>query len=130
MTDDSAAGAEIQRRDELLQLLYWMEGEGFASDATVTGVCRFLDASEAGVARTLEGLVRRGDVVTSEREGEPVRYRLTDIGRREAARRFAEEFAGMQHKGHGECEDPDCECHTSPEAAAECRADSQLSHSE
>ena len=53
MTDDSGtAGAdEIERRDELLQLLYWMEGEGFAADATATGVCRFLDASEADVAR-------------------------------------------------------------------------------
>ena len=46
--------------------------------------------------------------------------RLTEDGRREGARRFADAFSGMTGQAHGECSDPDCDCHTDPEAALEC----------
>jgi hypothetical protein len=47
---------------------------------------------------------------------------LTDTGRHEAARRFAEEFGPMLNQGHGECNDPNCDCHSDPKSAAECHA--------
>jgi hypothetical protein len=71
------------------------------------------------VLRTLEDLETSGDVV---RDGQSGEYRLTDTGRREAARRFAEEFAPLLSQGHGECNDPNCDCHSDPKAAAECHA--------
>jgi hypothetical protein len=80
---------------------------------------RFLSHPVHEVRSTVDRLVRRGDVVVDEASGE---YRLTEIGRREAARRFAEEFAPLLRQGHGECNDPGCECHTNPAAAAECHA--------
>ena len=117
MTDD--AGRHIALQDELLELLYWLEGEGFAGSATLDGMMRFLSQPAHEVRDTLDRLAQRGDVVVDEPSGE---YRLTEIGRREAARRFAEEFASLLRQGHGECNDPACECHTNPAAAAECHA--------
>jgi hypothetical protein len=108
---------EIARRDEVLELLYWMEGEGFTGTATITAMTRFLGHDVAVVERTLSALVGAGQVSRDERSGE---YCLTAEGRGEAARRFAEEFAPMLNQGHGECNDPGCDCHADPKSAAEC----------
>ncbi len=114
----SDGGSRIARQDEILELLYWLEGEGFAErEATVDGVIRFLAQPRGEVMAALDHLVRRGDV---QRDGDALR--LTEIGRVEAARRFAAEFAPMLSQGHGECNDPDCDCHTNPAGAAECHA--------
>lgn len=112
------APVSIERMDELLELLYWMEGEGFAGgSSTLDGMVRFVAQPEDIVRRAMEQLLRRGDVELID-GGE---YRLTVIGRREAARRFAEEFAPMLAQGHGECSDPDCDCHSNPEGPAACQ---------
>ena len=120
MSDQPGGG--IARQDELLELLYWLEGEGFGGNATFGGIVRFLAHTEEEVREALELLVTRGDVVVAEEGGTP-EYRLTEVGRREAARRFAEEFAPLLSQGHGECNDPECECHSNPAAAAECHAE-------
>ena len=111
-------GHEIVRRDELLELLYWFEGEGFQGAATFESITRFLGNPKDEVQAALAELVRRGDVLKSD-GGE---FHLSETGRREAARRFAEEFAPLLGQGHGECNDPDCECHIDPLSAAECHA--------
>lgn len=114
------AGREIAREDELLELLYWFEGEGFGGSATLAGMARFTTLAEPLVRQTIDRLVARGDVAPdASRSGE---YRLTEPGRREAARRFAAEFAPMLSQGHGECSDPTCDCHTSEGGAADCHA--------
>ena len=113
-----AAGSDIAREDELLELLYWFEGEGFGGVASIDGIIRFTNLSAPLVRRTIDRLAARGDVVLDESRG--AEYRLTETGRREAARRFAAEFAPMLSQGHGECSDPDCDCHSSEGGAAEC----------
>ena len=118
--DDTATGSDIAREDELLELLYWFEGEGFGGVASIEGIIRFTNLSEPLVRRTLDRLLSRGDVLLD--ESRSAEYRLTDPGRREAARRFAAEFAPLLSQGHGECSDPDCDCHTSEGGAAECHA--------
>ena len=115
MNNDPAS--EMARRDEVLEMLYWTEGEGFGGTATLEAIARFLTHNRDDVFRTLTDLVTRGDVTHESGE-----YRLTEIGRKEAARRFAEEFAPMLSQGHGECNDPNCDCHSDPMAAAECHA--------
>lgn len=117
MTHDPAD--DIARRDEVLELLYWTEGEGFSGAATLAAIARFLTHDPADVQRTLTDLVERGDAGHDAASGE---YHLTEIGRKEAARRFAEEFAPMLSQGHGECNDPNCDCHSNPLGAAECHA--------
>ena len=117
MTNDPAG--DIARRDEVLEMLYWIEGEGFSGASTLDAIARFLTHDRADVARTLSDLVARGDTTHNPETGG---YRLTETGRKEAARRFAEEFAPMLSQGHGECNDPNCDCHTNPLGAAECHA--------
>ena len=117
MTNDPAG--DIARRDEVLEMLYWTEGEGFGGAATLDAIARFLTHAPADVQRTLSELVARGDATHDAITGE---YRLTEVGRKEAARRFAEEFAPMLSQGHGECNDPNCDCHSNLLGAAECHA--------
>lgn len=113
------AGGEIARRDEMLELLFWFEGEGLGSSATIPGMTRFLAQPEELVRATLADLDNREYIVLIEETGE---YRLTGTGRMEAARRFADEFSELLSQGHGECSDPNCDCHDNPEGAAECHA--------
>lgn len=117
MTNDP--GDNVARRDEVLEMLYWTEGEGFSGAATLEAIARFLTHGRDACLRTLNELVERGDVTYAAESGE---YRLTDVGRKEAARRFAEEFAPMLSQGHGECNDPNCDCHSNPFGAAECHS--------
>lgn len=115
MTDDS--GREIARQDEVLELMYWLEGEGFARDATLDGLRRLLARDAQTIAETVARLVDRGYLVSTDGQ-----FRLTPTGRVEAARRFADEFSSLLGGAQGECNDPTCECHTSPAGAAECHA--------
>lgn len=117
MIDDPAG--DISRRDEVLEMLYWTEGEGFGGASTLEAIARFLTHGPDQVLRTLTDLIARSDVTLEAASGE---YRLTETGRKEAARRFAEEFAPMLSQGHGECNDPNCDCHSDPMGAAECHA--------
>ena len=116
MSEDGA-GEGIAREDELLELLYWFEGEGFGGVASLEGIIRFTNLTEPLVRGTLDRLLAREHVALGGAE-----YRLTESGRREAARRFAAEFAPLLSQGHGECSDPNCDCHTSEGGAAECHA--------
>lgn len=111
---------EIARRDEMLELLYWFEGEGLTASATIPAMTRFLSRPEREVRETITELITRRLVIVH--PGSGTEYKLSETGRTEAARRFADEFASMLSQGHGECNDPTCDCHANPEAAAECHA--------
>jgi hypothetical protein len=89
--------------------MYWMLGEGLGDRLTAAELARFLGAAGASLARHLDRLVAEGDLDALDGEGER-RYRLTARGAAEGARRFADEFAGMQFGGHGECNRPGCVC--------------------
>ena len=60
MTNDPAH--DMARRDEVLEMLYWTEGEGFSGAATLDAIARFLTHGRDDVLRTLTDLVARGDV--------------------------------------------------------------------
>jgi hypothetical protein len=107
-------------RDEVLQVLFWLAGEGFESEMTADGVARFTARTPEEVRPALDEAVALGLALRVE---DPApRYMLTEAGRREGGRRFANEFAEViQREGHGStCSDPDCDCHASPEAASLC----------
>lgn len=119
---EPGAVERLQRRDEMLQVLFWLEGEGFGSEMTAAGVARFLAWPEEEIRAGLEDLAADGFATRPDGDAE-AGWRLTDAGRREGGRRFVAEFASIlsrdTHKG-GECHDPDCDCHTSPLGAAAC----------
>jgi len=92
----------LRCRDDILQSMYWMRGEGFAEDADVQTLITFMAEDEAMLTEQLTILVADGHL--EESDG---RYRLSDSGSKEGGRRFADEMTDLQKTAHGEC-GPDC----------------------
>jgi hypothetical protein len=93
-------------RDEILQLLVWLRGEGMGEAHGTPALARFLAIPEESLLDHVSQMVNAGYLV-SRSDG----FALTDFGQREGARRFREEFEPLLSQGHGECNDPDCDCH-------------------
>ncbi len=89
-------------RDDILQAMYWMRGEGFGEEADAGMLQSFLVVDEALLREQLVILVEEGYL--GETSG---RYRLSALGVKEGGRRFADEFTDLQHTAHGDC-GPDC----------------------
>lgn len=104
----------IYWRDEILQVMFWMTGEGFGCEFTIDDLNKFLAADNDVLVKNMELLVLYEFV---ELVGEN-KYRLTDLGKIEGGRRFADEFEEMMKPGHYECSEPDCDCHD-PEFSGE-----------
>ena len=106
MIDDDAHGLAVI--DEILQVMYWMRGEHIAQSATAADLARMITTvDEQQLGQLLERLAATG-FVKSAGAGT---YALTEAGIGEGGRRFADEFADLTKPGHGECGDPDCDCH-------------------
>jgi DNA-binding transcriptional ArsR family regulator len=108
---DNPEFGRLVDRDEILQVMYWLRGERLAEDVDAGELSRWVGLEAAAIAPHLEHLTSSGllRAVGDPAAGTP-RYSLTEIGVREAGRRFADEFADMMRPGHFECSDPDCEC--------------------
>jgi predicted transcriptional regulator len=105
-------------RDEILQVMFWLKGEGLGETVDPAVIERFLGVDASIGVRYLDRLVDEGLLDRSE-DGA---YRLTEKGETLGARGFAEEFSGLTRPAHGEC-GPDCWCHASPEEAEACAAE-------
>lgn len=113
----------IRWRDELLQVLYWLRGEGLGVDVTPIGLVSFLQQGEPIIASRLRHLAAEGYVEELPQADGQECFRLTPLGIEEGRRRFVDEFAPLlgQH-GHGECNRPECACHQAVTASETCWA--------
>ena len=123
--DDRPLLADIFWRDEILQVMYWYQGEGFGSSVTPRDLQTFLTSDEAAINGHLERLVAQGYLqrVDDNSLGNALpRYTFTEYGAKEGARRFADEFAGVTKQAHGDCP-PNCPIWKDlpPEECAHCR---------
>lgn len=98
--DDSMTA--LRCRDDILQAMYWMRGEGFGEETDAESLGSFLLTDETLLREQLAVLTADGLL-----EQHGARYRLSPQGVREGGRRFADEFADLQKTAHGEC-GPDC----------------------
>ncbi|MDQ3829836.1 MAG: hypothetical protein M3361_11140 [Candidatus Tectomicrobia bacterium] len=102
----------IYWRDEILQLMFWLRGEGLFEDVAPDDLRRFLEADPGRLEERLEQLVQEGYLDSSSGDGR--RYRLNALGIEEGRRRFVDEFTPfLGRESHVVCGDPACECHTS-----------------
>lgn len=109
-------GDAIRRRDEILQVMFWMRGEGLGEAVGVADLRLFLNGdSDKLLAEDLASLAAAG-LLEPAGDG---RYTLTTMGREEGGRRFQDEFAELMKPGHGACSDPNCDCHTLGREACE-----------
>jgi hypothetical protein len=90
-------------RDEFLQVMYWMLGEGIASQPNVSQLESFVGDRNADTYATLRRMADEGYV----KEVAEGTYALTDLGLNHGKRSFADEFRELTHQAHGEC-GPDC----------------------
>jgi hypothetical protein len=104
-------------RDEILQAMYWMHGEGLGEALSPATLVNLLDTSEARIATELRRMTAEGYVAAECGNA----YRLTELGLETGKRTFSDEFAGLTRSAHGAC-GPGCVCHRHAGAAAACRA--------
>ena len=105
-------------RDEILQVMFWIQGEGFGDKISPEELERFLGVdAEVGI-QFLDKLVEER-LLNRTPEG---LFEFTEEGRRHGARVFGEEFADLTKPCHGDC-GAACWCHASPEEAEACAAE-------
>ncbi len=110
----------LEIRDEVLQVLLWMRGEGLGEDADARQLALWIAAGAEEIQPVLDWMVRDGLLAAGRRQAS---VRLSELGLAEGGRRFTESFAdaGLGSQGHGECSD-DCDClEHGPEHCAEHR---------
>lgn len=105
-------------RDEILQVMYWLAGEGLGSEVGPPTLKTFLGGDEPELVMLLDQMVREGFLEAAGHQ----RYRLTPLGSDAGKRSFALEFEGLLGQAHGEC-GPDCWCHKSAARAAQCASE-------
>jgi hydrogenase maturation protease len=108
---------DLKRRDEILQIMFWLHGEGFGPDVAIADILRFMD-DEGAVRATLGQLAEDGHLEALGDASGSSRYRLTAPGVHEGRRRFLDEFEPyLARHAHGECGSANCDCHR----GGECR---------
>jgi len=114
-SDQGPGFRDIYWRDDILQLMFWLCGEGLFEDVAPDDLRRFLETDPGRLEERLEQLVQEGYLDPSSRDGG--RYHLSAVGIEEGRRRFVDEFTPfLGRESHVVCGDPTCECHTSGEA--------------
>lgn len=112
-------------RDEILQVMFWIQGEkfpGIGDEVDAAVLERFLGVESAIGILYLDRLVEEGLL----RRVADNRFQLTPEGKAHGARVFAAEMSELTGPSHGEC-GPDCWCHADPDEAEACAAE-RLGH--
>jgi hypothetical protein len=104
-------------RSEILQVMFWLRGEGLGEVVDAPLLERFLGVeAELGVGY-LDRLVVDGYL-----EPVPGGYAMSQSGLEEGKTEFALSFADLTRPTHGECS-ADCWCQSSVEEAIACAAE-------
>ena len=102
----------IYWQDEILQILFWMRGEGLGEVVTLEEVNRFLTIEKSNLNDTVESLVEMGYLKLSTNSENISEVQLSEQGKKEGKIRFKEEFENfLGHEDHMSCDDPNCDCH-------------------
>jgi hypothetical protein len=110
--DQEAGFQGIYWRDEILQLMFWLLGEGHFEAVVPDDLRPFLETDLGRLEERLAPLVPEGYLDPGAADGK--RYRLNALGIEEGRRRFGEEFTPfLGRESHVECGDSACECHAS-----------------
>lgn len=104
-------------RSEILQLMYWLRGEGLGEVVDASLLERFLGVESTIGVSYLDRLVVDGYL-----EFASGGYVLSEVGLAEGRTEFALSFSDMTRPAHGECS-ADCWCHSSLDEALACAAE-------
>jgi len=104
-------------RSEILQVMYWLRGEGLGEVVDATLLERFLGVDACVGVGYLDHMVLDGYL-----EPAPGGYVMSESGLAEGKTEFALCFADLTRPTHGECS-ADCWCQSSVEEAIACAAE-------
>lgn len=121
-TPKSEALKQLYWRSEILQVMYWLRGEGLGEVVDAALMERFLGVDAAVGVTYLDRLADEGYLERRE-DG----YSLSERGLAEGAEEFAAAFSELTNPAHGECS-ADCWCHVSVDEAEACAAERTASH--
>lgn len=114
--DAERALARLVDREELLEIGYWYQGEGFGDTFDAQVLLPFLKQDAATIGNVLADLAASGDLLPADGTA----YRFSEQGRRKAGRLFAEHFSDLQRPTHGECEAGCCDGDDHSRCGDEC----------
>ncbi len=119
MSTESHALTLLVNREEVLQICYWYQGEGFGEHYVAALLRPFLQCDEAAIQTALQELAEQGHLQLRP-QGDASAYHFTEQGKREAGRLFADDFADFQKQGHGECDAGCCDGDDHSKCGDEC----------
>lgn len=88
----------MREREDVLEICYWYQGEGFGDRFSPASVLPFLKSDRAAVSSAFEDLVEAGHL---RRDGGE--FIFTPDGRKVAGKMFFDTFTDFQQGTHGEC---------------------------
>jgi hypothetical protein len=109
-------------RSEILQVMYWLRGEGFGDLVDAPLIERFLGVDARIGLTYMDRLVNEGYLA---RDGDW--FTLSERGLQEGAVEFASSFSELTRPTHGECS-ADCWCHASADEADACQSQRSAGH--
>lgn len=92
----------LVNREEVLEICYWYQGEGFGDIYNSTAMNTFLKCDNKAIDEAFLELSQQGFLEPVE-VGATLSYRFTDIGKKEGGRLFNASFSDLQKAQHGEC---------------------------
>jgi hypothetical protein len=98
MPQEQSALRRLTQREEVLEICFWFEGEGFGDRFSVASIKTFLTLPDDEIGNALESLVEEGAFVHDD-----TGYWFSSNGKHRASRLFHETFAEFQVGTHGEC---------------------------
>ena len=104
-------------RSEILQVMYWLLGEGLGDIVDAPLIERFLGVDATVGVHYLDRLVDEGYL-----DHWPEGYALSPLGLEEGGSEFGLSFAELTRPSHGECS-ASCWCHLSVDEADACTAE-------
>lgn len=122
VSGDPGALDRLANREEVLQICYWYQGEGFGDIYSARVLHPFLNCELQAIETALKELAARGELEqVADSGGTSIAdYRFTDRGRKEAGRLFADGFSDFQKQGHGECDAGCCDGDDHSRCGDEC----------
>jgi len=102
--DGPSSVRRLALRDEVLEICYWFQGEGFGDRFTAQSLKTFLNDPSEAIEEALTCLATRGALV---KDGQS--YQFSPAGKKQAGRLFHDSFTDFQLGTHGECTAGCCE---------------------
>ena len=103
-SNPSTSGTALDRlvnREDVLQICYWFQGEGFGDTYNAMSLSPFLNCQSGAICAALQELVEDGHLEEISDRAE--NFRFTMEGKKQGGRLFGDTFADYARQGHGEC---------------------------